>query len=117
MIEEINESELKNVLEKNKIVIVDYSATWCGPCQFQHVILEKLQKKYENRVKIVTMDIDKNMHHAQATNIFAVPTLQIYHNKEVYKTSGGSYGDDRFVGVQTENVLSNICDKLLDYKE
>ncbi|MHA1378335.1 MAG: thioredoxin family protein [Candidatus Helarchaeota archaeon] len=114
MIEEINEADLQNIIVNNKIVIVDYSATWCGPCQFQHIILQKLEEKYGDKIKIVTMDIDKNMHYATKLNIFAVPTLQIYHNGKLYKHSEDSYEEDRFIGVQQENILSKICDNLFN---
>ncbi|NVM02346.1 MAG: thioredoxin family protein [Candidatus Helarchaeota archaeon] len=117
MIEEINESELKDLLEKNKIVIVDYSAVWCGPCRIQHMILEKLQDKYKDKgVKIVSIDIDKNRSHAEKINIVAVPTLQIYHKGELLKFPDNGEEVDRFIGVQREENLANICEYFLKNK-
>ena len=115
MIEEINAADLKKVIENNKIVIVDYSAVWCGPCRIQHMILEKLQEKYKDKVKIVTMDIDKNNQYATNINIVAVPTLQIYNNGALLKFPGGNESD-RFIGVQSDHILSSICEKILESK-
>ena len=114
MIEEINEPDLGKIVKENNIVIVDYSAVWCGPCRFQHLILERLVKKYKDKVKIVTMDIDKNIQYAKKINIFAVPTLQIYHKGKVLELSEGSQDGDRFIGVQSDEILLKICDKLLN---
>ncbi len=114
MIDEINEADLKEVLNKNQIVIVDYSAVWCGPCRIQHMILEKIQNKYKDKgVKIVSIDIDKNRNHAEKINIVAVPTLQIYHKGELLKFPDNGDEVDRFIGVQREESLSDICDKFL----
>ena len=117
MIEEINEAELKNILDNNQIVIIDYSAVWCGPCRIQHMILEKLHDKYKNKgVKIVSIDIDKNRSLAEKINIVAVPTLQIYHKGELLKFPDNEDEVDRFIGVQREESLENICDKFLENK-
>ncbi|MFX0136724.1 MAG: thioredoxin family protein [Candidatus Hodarchaeota archaeon] len=117
MIEEINEADLKRVLDNNQIVIVDYSAVWCGPCRIQHMILERLQDKYKGKgVKVVSIDIDKNRNHAEKINIVAVPTLQIFHKGELLKFPDNGDEADRFIGVQREELLSNICDKFLKNK-
>ncbi|MHA1298938.1 MAG: thioredoxin family protein [Candidatus Helarchaeota archaeon] len=114
VIEEINEADLQKILDNNKVVIVDYSAVWCGPCRIQHMILEKLQKKYEGKgLKIVSIDIDKNRSMAEKLQIFAVPTLQIFNKGELLKLPGNGDETDRFVGVQGEENLAMICDKLL----
>ena len=113
-IEEIMEADLQNILNNNKVVIVDYSAVWCGPCRIQHMILEKLQTKYEGKsMKIVTIDIDKNRGMAEKIKIFAVPTLQIYHDGKVAELSDNIEEADRFIGVQGEDGLGRIVDKLL----
>ena len=53
------------VLESKVPVLVDFSATWCGPCQMMGPVLEQLSAEYEGKAKIVKVDIDESMDLAQ----------------------------------------------------
>ncbi len=67
----------KEVLESKKPVIVDFFATWCGPCKMLGPILEEVADETKN-VTILKVDIDENMELAQKFGIMSVPTLMIF---------------------------------------
>lgn len=58
-------------------VVIDYYATWCGPCQALAPMLERLAKEYEGRVKVIKVDVDKNEALAAAAGIRSIPTLML----------------------------------------
>lgn len=56
-------------------VIIDFYATWCGPCQALAPMLKRLSGEYEGRVKVLKVDVDKNQELAMAARIMSIPTL------------------------------------------
>ena len=56
-------------------VIIDFYATWCGPCQALAPMLKRLAGEYEGRVKVLKVDVDKNQELAMAARIMSIPTL------------------------------------------
>ena len=56
-------------------VIIDFYATWCGPCQALAPMLKRLADEYEGRVKVLKVDVDKNQELAMAARIMSIPTL------------------------------------------
>lgn len=59
----------------DKPLVIDFSATWCGPCRKLKPIFEKLEKKYAGKVEFVTIDVDANAETAQKYGVQAVPTI------------------------------------------
>lgn len=59
----------------DKPAIVDFTATWCGPCQRIAPVLEELAKEYEGRIVIYKVDIDKNRNLAKEFNVSSIPAL------------------------------------------
>ncbi len=77
-----------NDLIKEGVVLVDFFATWCGPCQMLSPILEEIQEERSN-IKIVKVDIDEHEDLAQSFGIMSVPTLRLYKDGELVKTQVG----------------------------
>lgn len=71
------------IIQSSTPVLVDFFATWCGPCKMQHPILEELHKKMGDKVRIITIDIDKNEALAQKYMVQSVPTLMIFKNNKL----------------------------------
>lgn len=69
-----NEFQME-VLESNVPVLVDFSASWCGPCQMMGPVLEQMAAEYEGKAKIVKVDIDESMDLAQKYQIMSVPNM------------------------------------------
>lgn len=75
---------------KEGLVLVDFWATWCGPCRMQAPILEKLSEELsEDELKILKMDVDENPETARAFGIMSIPTLLFKEDGQVVKQVAG----------------------------
>ena len=75
---------------KEGLVLVDFWATWCGPCRMQAPILEKLSPELsEDELKILKMDVDENPETARAFGIMSIPTVLFKKDGQVVKQVAG----------------------------
>lgn len=96
---QVNKEEF-NALMKEPVVLVDFSATWCGPCKMLAPVLESVSEKMADKVKIVKVDIDEEMDLASQYGVMAVPTMILFKDgKQV----------DAFTGFMPEaQLVANI---------
>jgi thioredoxin 1 len=72
-----------------KPVVVDFFATWCGPCKMMEPVLKQLKSKVGEKVTILKMDVDKNPAYANRYGVQAVPTVIIFkEGKIIWRKSG-----------------------------
>jgi thioredoxin 1 len=82
-------SAFNDLLNSNKLVLVDFHAEWCGPCKALKPILEQLKSSMGEAVKIVKIDVDKNNSIASTLQVQGVPTLILFkEGKKVWRQSG-----------------------------
>ena len=94
----------KEVMESKVPVLVDFFATWCGPCSMIGPVLEQLQQEYGEKAKVVKVDIDQAMDLAQKYQVMSVPNMIFF--------KGGKVADS-VVGAVPASVLKEKMDKLL----
>lgn len=71
--------------------MVDFNATWCGPCRKLAPILDELAKQFKGKVDFYSVDVDKNRHLAQVLQVRSVPFLVFFPKKGTPKTLTGLY--------------------------
>lgn len=81
--------KFSDLIKSDKPVLVDFYATWCGPCQMMHPILEDVVKNVGDKARVIKIDIDKNQELSSVYNVRSVPTLMIFKNGELkWRASG-----------------------------
>ena len=78
-----------DIIQSDRPVLVDFFATWCGPCKYQGPILEELATAIGDEARIIKIDIDRNQAVAAKYNVRSVPTLMIFKNGEVLWKEAG----------------------------
>lgn len=82
-------AHFNKIINAEKPVLVDFFATWCGPCQVLGPILKQVKDSLGERISIIKIDIDKNQEIAASYQIRGVPTLVLFQNgKQLWRQSG-----------------------------
>ena len=80
----VTDANFEQEVEKSgSLTIVDFWATWCGPCRMVAPILEQLATEYEGKVKITKLDVDANIKTASRFNVRSFPTLLFFKDGKV----------------------------------
>ena len=73
-----------DVLGSEIPVVVDFFATWCGPCRMMAPVIEELAEEYDGKVKIGKLDVDENSDIAARYGVMSIPTIILFKNGEVF---------------------------------
>lgn len=89
IIEIATESEFTELLVQDKPVLVDFWATWCGPCKMQAPILHEFSEEIGDKAIIAKVDVDVNEKLAYELGIVSIPTIMVFKNGELVEKSVG----------------------------
>ena len=96
-------SDFNDIINSKKPVLVDFFATWCGPCQMLLPVLNKVKDSLQDRITIIKIDVDKNQELAQKQQVRGVPTMMLFQNgKQLWRQSGV---------LTKEEIIKIIIDK------
>jgi len=94
----------KEVAESTIPVLVDFWATWCGPCQMMGPVVDGIAQDYDGKVKVMKLNVDANPMIPAKFGIRGIPTLLLFQNGEVV---------DRIVGAVPKSAVENSLKKVL----
>lgn len=82
---------------KEGLVLVDFFATWCGPCRMMSMILEEIEEEVKDKIKIIKVDVDDNEELARRFNIMSIPTLILFNDGKLYEKHVGIWQKDDLI--------------------
>ena len=94
----------KEVMQASEPVLLDFWATWCGPCRMLAPVIEEIAEDYEGKLKVGKIDVDEEASLAAQFRISSIPTVVIVKNGTVAESS---------VGYRTRDQLETMIDKHL----
>ena len=78
---DVTDADFESEVEKNDgLPVVDFWATWCGPCRMIAPILDQLAVEYQGKVKVTKLDVDSNIKTASRFNVRSIPTILFFKN-------------------------------------
>lgn len=96
---ELSEKNFDEVVSSDKPVLVDFWATWCGPCQFMLPIFDKLAKKYGDKVSFGRLNVDDNQGIAMRFDVYAIPTFIVFMSGKAVDKAVGAVGEKGLEGL------------------
>ena len=82
--------KFNDIINSEILTLVDFFATWCGPCKQMHPVLEQLKQELGDSIRIVKLDVDKNDALSAAYRIQSVPTLMLFRSGQVVWRQSGA---------------------------
>lgn len=103
---EFTDANVKEIIASGEPIVVDFWATWCGPCMRLAPVIDELSSEYEGRVKIGKYNIEEENELSTEYRIMSIPTILFFKNGEQVR-------DLRLAGSQTKATLQANIEKLL----
>lgn len=96
-------SNFDTIIQSEKPVLIDFFATWCGPCKMLGPVLKEVKESLGDRVSIIKIDVDKNQQISSQYQVRGVPTMILFQNgKQLWRQSGV---------LSKEEIIKTILEK------
>jgi thioredoxin 1 len=99
-----NETEFDLLLANESLLVVDCTATWCGPCKLVAPLIDRLADEYGNRAKVLKLDLDANKPVAKRFGIKSIPAVLFFKQGELLET---------LVGIKSYEEFSSVLERFL----
>lgn len=96
--------KFKDIIDREQLTLVDFFATWCGPCKQMHPVLEQLKLELGDTIRIVKIDVDKNEQLSNVYHIQSVPTFMLFKNGQVIWRQSGALRLNDLKSVINQNT-------------
>ncbi|MFG6687308.1 thioredoxin [Mariniflexile sp. HNIBRBA6329] len=97
-------SNFSEIISKNKLVLVDFYAEWCGPCKTMHPILKEVKDALGDEISVIKINIDKNQSLTEKYRVKGVPTFMLYKNGvQVWRQSGIVQKNELIMLIKSHN--------------
>ena len=101
----VQKDEFENIINESKPTIVDFFATWCGPCKMLSPILEKVEEDSKGEFNIVKIDVDESYDVEKKYGIMSVPTMIIFKDGDE---------QEKIVGLRQKNQIEDAVRNYID---
>ncbi len=101
---ELNNQNFDETLKSNAVVLVDFWATWCGPCRMLAPTIEQVAEEYEGKAVVAKVDVDQNPDLAKRFGIMSIPTMFFFKNGEVA---------NKMIGLSQKSEITGVLDSLI----
>ncbi|MFN6572715.1 thioredoxin [Dendronalium sp. ChiSLP03b] len=100
----VEESEFDALLTEEKVVVVDFTATWCGPCRLVSPLMDQLAEEFQDSAKVVKIDIDNNKPVFKRFGLRSIPAVLFFKDGNLVES---------IIGVSAYEQFSDAVQKLL----
>ena len=76
----VTDANFEETIKKTKVVLIDFWASWCGPCRALAPTIQELAKEYSDKVLVGKLDVDENPSTAERFQVFSIPTMILFKN-------------------------------------
>jgi thioredoxin 1 len=104
MAKEVTDATFAAFVQSDKPVLIDFWATWCGPCRMMAPVIEEIAEEYADRLEVGKLDVDQNPQTASQFGIMSIPTLLVFKDGQVVK---------QLIGYRSKaDLVSQLADVL-----
>ncbi|MGA2386394.1 MAG: thioredoxin [Candidatus Bathyarchaeia archaeon] len=93
----VTDANFDETIKNNKVVLIDFWASWCGPCRALAPTIQELAKEYSGKILVGKLDVDENSTTAERFQVYSIPTMILFKN--------GSEAE-RLVGLCAKNKIA-----------